>query len=391
MKKLLFLLLLLVVGTANAQFTPGQLLTASALNTAFAGKAAIPTGTCLGSGFALNYTLGTGQFSCNGAINAATLGGATFQSPGPIGSVSPSTASFTSLTANGTLTFANGTLSLAYLATQAANTVVANVTGSTASPTAFAMPSCSAANSALQYTSGTGFTCFPSMARTDSALSQFAATTSAQLAGVLSDETGTGVAVFGTSPTINTPTISGGTINNASVGATTLAASGLISPTSTVGIKGTTTNDSAQAGSDGEVICAQVTNGGSPSGCATNSSSPVSLTTATAANITSVSLTAGHWDVCGEAALLPAGSTTITGASGWISTTSATLPTGSSQLLPFVFLANTGFVTGQGISLSIGCTTIKLASTTTVYVEAYSAFATSTMSAYGWIIATRRR
>lgn len=38
-------------------------------------------------------------------------------------------------------------------------------------------------------------------------LSQFAATTSAQLASVLSDETGTGAAVFGTSPTIVTPTI----------------------------------------------------------------------------------------------------------------------------------------------------------------------------------------
>lgn len=38
-------------------------------------------------------------------------------------------------------------------------------------------------------------------------LSVFAATTSAQLAGVLSNETGTGVAVFGTSPTLVTPTI----------------------------------------------------------------------------------------------------------------------------------------------------------------------------------------
>lgn len=38
-------------------------------------------------------------------------------------------------------------------------------------------------------------------------LSQFAATTSAQLAGVLSDETGSGAAVFGTSPTISLPTL----------------------------------------------------------------------------------------------------------------------------------------------------------------------------------------
>ena len=38
-------------------------------------------------------------------------------------------------------------------------------------------------------------------------LSQFAATTSAQLLGVLSDETGTGLSVFGTSPTLITPAL----------------------------------------------------------------------------------------------------------------------------------------------------------------------------------------
>lgn len=40
-------------------------------------------------------------------------------------------------------------------------------------------------------------------------LSQFAATTSAQLRSVLTDETGTGAAVFATSPTIASPTLSG--------------------------------------------------------------------------------------------------------------------------------------------------------------------------------------
>ena len=38
-------------------------------------------------------------------------------------------------------------------------------------------------------------------------LSQFAATTSAQLAGVISDETGSGLLVFGTSPTLTTPNL----------------------------------------------------------------------------------------------------------------------------------------------------------------------------------------
>lgn len=45
------------------------------------------------------------------------------------------------------------------------------------------------------------------MATTGGTLAQFAATTSAQLAGVISDETGSGSLVFGTSPTIATPTI----------------------------------------------------------------------------------------------------------------------------------------------------------------------------------------
>lgn len=45
-----------------------------------------------------------------------------------------------------------------------------------------------------------------------SKLSAFASTSSSELAGVISDETGTGALVFGTSPTIGTPAITGGTI-----------------------------------------------------------------------------------------------------------------------------------------------------------------------------------
>lgn len=46
---------------------------------------------------------------------------------------------------------------------------------------------------------------------TGSPLSQFAATTSAQLAGVISNETGSGLLVFATSPTLTTPTIGAAT------------------------------------------------------------------------------------------------------------------------------------------------------------------------------------
>lgn len=44
-------------------------------------------------------------------------------------------------------------------------------------------------------------------ALTANPLSQFAATTSAQLAGVISDETGSGVLVFGTAPTLSNPVV----------------------------------------------------------------------------------------------------------------------------------------------------------------------------------------
>ena len=49
------------------------------------------------------------------------------------------------------------------------------------------------------------------VAYTGSGLNQFAATTSAQLAGVISDETGSGSLVFATSPTLVTPTIGAAT------------------------------------------------------------------------------------------------------------------------------------------------------------------------------------
>ncbi|WP_155630492.1 hypothetical protein [Burkholderia territorii] len=94
------------------------------------------------------------------------------------------------------------------IAAIAANTILANATGSSASPTAFAMPSCSTSNSALKYTSGTGITCGTTFALTTGTLAQFAATTSAQLASVISDETGSGALVFATNPTLAGATFS---------------------------------------------------------------------------------------------------------------------------------------------------------------------------------------
>lgn len=111
-----------------------------------------------------------------------------------------------------------GNISATALGPVAANTVIANATASSASPIAFSMPSCSTGNSALHWASGTGFTCATNVALTTSTLGQFASTTSAGLASVISDETGTGSLVFGTSPTISGATLSNPTASGTLTG-----------------------------------------------------------------------------------------------------------------------------------------------------------------------------
>lgn len=119
------------------------------------------------------------------------------------------------------------------------------------------------------------------------------------------------------------------------------------------------------------------------------SGSSVSLTNNTAANVTSISLTAGDWEVSGNVAFTAAGTTTATVFQGAISTTSATIPTspgaGALEIL--------GVSVGAGSTeptFAVGVTRITLTATTTVYLVAQCTFAISTMSVYGFIQAWRR-
>lgn len=84
---------------------------------------AIPS--CSAATNALLWTSGTG-FGCNVAVNAATLGGATFAAPGPIGSTTPSTGAFTTLSST-----LGGTFSAAGTATSCTNPTVAFDRGGT--------------------------------------------------------------------------------------------------------------------------------------------------------------------------------------------------------------------------------------------------------------------
>lgn len=174
--------------------------------------------------------------------------------------------------------------------------------------------------------------------------------TSANLASAVTNETGTGVLVFGTTPTLNQPNI-----------------------------VGTTTNDNAAAGSVGELISSTVVSG-----------SAVALTTSTPANVTSISLTAGDWDVAAVIGFTGAATTTVTVQIGSISNTSGTLDTTDGRI---VTEAYNGFTVYNNVLIrrALAPTRISLASTTTIYLVAQSTFAVSTSGAFGTIRARRIR
>lgn len=234
-----------------------------------------------------------------------------------------------------------GSVGLNGIAAIPANTILANATSSSANPTAFAMPSCSTSSSALQYASGSGVACNTNFAN----------------------------------------------LTTANTWSSAQTFSALIIPTSTVGIKGTTTNDSPAAGSIGEIICAQVTNGGTPTGCQSNSGTPVALTTGVAANVTSLSLSAGDWDVDGVVGILPAGTTVLSNSFGGSSSTSAAL----NQFGSYWQLAPGTSSTGPAYIFAIPHWQYKLTTTTTVYCVAQASFGTSTTNAICYIRARRVR
>jgi hypothetical protein len=191
--------------------------------------------------------------------------------------------------------------------------------------------------------------------------------TSANLAtAVATTSTGSGSLVFHTSPTLVTPVLGAATATS-------------LDFTSTAEIIGTTTNNNADAGSVGEYVSSFVASG-----------SAVSLTTATGANITSISLTAGDWDVWGSGALVLNAATVVALVTYQVSQTSATF-----QTYPATGEATvqTGAsAAGERFSISnTGVARISLAGTTTVYLNGKADFTVNTAAAYGSIEARRVR
>jgi len=162
-----------------------------------------------------------------------------------------------------------------------------------------------------------------------------------------------------------------GTCNISTTGTCTIVGSGKQLP-------GTATNDSASSGNVGEYVSSSIPIG-----------SAVSVTNNVAANVTSISLTAGDWDVWGQVNSSITASAQITLTESYVTTTSATRatpPNGGAYV--FDQQAKTA---STNVSYPVGMTRLSLSGTTTVYLGVFSLFNTSTNAYYGFIGARRVR
>lgn len=154
---------------------------------------------------------------------------------------------------------------------------------------------------------------------------------------------------------------------------TSVAVSGTITPSQTNGIIGTTTNNNANAGSIGEYVTATGT--------------AVSLSNGISTNVTSISLTAGDWDVSANVEFDPAVTTVIQSGAVGINTVSATLPAS-----PMKTITETNNTIANLLITALAPTTrVNISATTMVYIVANAAFTISTCTATGYIRARRVR
>lgn len=116
--------------------------------------------------------------------------------------------------------------------------------------------------------------------------------------------------------------------------------------------------------------------------------SAVALTTTTAANITTISLSQGVWDCFGNTARALNASTSVTEVTTSITATTATPGALGVDMVAFTTAAN---VLGGSMTQNIGPIRLSPAATTTYYLVADDTFTVSTNAAYGSIICNRVR
>lgn len=144
--------------------------------------------------------------------------------------------------------------------------------------------------------------------------------------------------------------------------------------------KGTNTNNNASAGYIGEYVESVL-----------SSVSEITLTAGTPTNITSISLTAGDWDVWGVGLYESNATTTATSINAWLSSTSATIPS-INLCVRGVWQQISALVPNGGyLSVDAPKQRFILSATTTVYLSTQVNFGVANMFAFGAIRARRRR
>ena len=148
-----------------------------------------------------------------------------------------------------------------------------------------------------------------------------------------------------------------------------------ITPSTTNGIVGTTLGDNAVAGSVGEYVSSTVANG------------TVSFSNGTPLNVTSISLTAGDWDVWGR---LTFGSSSIPSTLNSLSSgvSSVTSSFNEQQARFYTTAAQLNGYNAEGIP---PMTRYNLTTTTTIYLVGNVYFSGGNVNGGGFIGARRRR
>jgi hypothetical protein len=178
----------------------------------------------------------------------------------------------------------------------------------------------------------------------------------------LSGVTGSGQFVGTNSPTLVTPTLT-------TITATTLA----FSPT-TGGIIGTTQSTTANAGNVGQIFTSQIVAG-----------TPVSISSNTPTDLTSVTVTAGDWDIWGNLTFL-SNSLTVTSMMAWTNLTSATAPDQS-----LIAMTQQNTPGGNNASCVVPLQRVNVSTSTPIYISGQATYITGSLTMCGEIFCRRRR
>lgn len=146
-------------------------------------------------------------------------------------------------------------------------------------------------------------------------------------------------------------------------------------------VQGTNTNDNAAAGVVGEYLFSAVPVG-----------SAVALTTNVGAEIATVTLTAGDWDLSGNICFAYTGTTSISQLLGSITASSAVAASGGTEgETLFRWRQNAATLSGTEVCFGMNRIRKSVSSSTPMFLNATGTFTVSTLSAYGTINARRVR